>query len=356
MTSRLSRVSEVADHPSVIESLRVRAGEVQLGRVLAGICSDQKCASAFARLLLRVDKRDSTAANRAADIRVPRRIRVSGELPLTRRLPGLDQAASARADLFFEGKDFNLVCELKINSGYQPRQLQEYLRKAPVVAVVRNPGKHRLSKAIRSNPNWLGEIAWADIADDLRRLPMEGRQREQWLDLLRVLNEDGDFDRERPPEITEDDRDFVRQVAERVLGRLRRSRDPRARAIAGELVAAPLFDRGPWARARLLTEDREHEFWRLSIKNRSLHTAELRVSWLAWNPARRGQAAMYRKLMAMGFSREYDGDQYRRTMPLPLRMGADRLDQVADATYRAIKPIVDLGLIDYELEFLEVEV
>ena len=135
MASRLSKVSEGADRPSVIESLRVRAGEVQLGRVLAGVCSDQPCASAFARLLLRSAGRDPTVGDRISPIRVPRRLRVSGELPLTRRLPGVDQEARARADLFFEGKDFKLVCELKINSGYQPRQLQEYLRKAPVVAV-----------------------------------------------------------------------------------------------------------------------------------------------------------------------------------------------------------------------------
>ena len=289
---------------------------------------------------------------RSSGIRVPRQTTVSTELPFTRRLPGLEQDVKGRADLFFEGKDFKLICELKINSGYQPRQLQEYLRRAPVVAVVRDPGKQRLSKAIHSRPSWLGEVAWEDIADGLSELPLVGAEQNQWMDLLRVLREDGDFDRVRPPEISDDDQGFALRVAEGVLERLRRSRDKRARAIASELVAVSLFERPPWARARLRTEDGNHEFWRIGIKNRKLRTAEVRVSWLAWTPARSGQAGMYRELEAMGFSREYDGEQYRRTIPLPPPGGRDRVDQAADAAYRAVKPIVDVGLIDYELDFL----
>lgn len=343
-----------AGSPSVIESLRIRGDEVQLGRVLAGICTQEKCARALASLLLKTAALNPDIGHRAARLRVPQGVRSYRELLLTRRSPGAHRKAAGRADLVLGGGGFKLICELKINSKYEENQLLQYLKESPVVAIVRDPNPKRLPARVRSHPHWLGEVAWADISNGLSKLPwLSEREREQWLDLLTVLEENGDFDRTQPPEIKDDDRAFVLTVTSRVISRLRRSKDARHRAFAKQLSASPLFDRGRWARARI-TDSEGEEYWRIGIRDLHSRTPELAVSWIAWVPARAGQARMHKELEADEFRPTPGGYVYRRTQQLRPGRGEDRVKHVTDAAHRDIRAVIAAGLLDYELDRLEI--
>lgn len=344
------------DHPSVIESLRVRGHEVQLGRVLAGLCADAGCARAFVRLLLRTAAKDSKIGARSKGLRVPRDIAAVGELHMTRRRPGIDQEERARADLFLSGQGFKITCELKINSDYNRKQLREYLAQGLVACVVRNPGSRGLDASVTSHRNWLGEVAWKDLAFGLAKLPVPGADGPQWLDLLSVLESDGDFERKKPPEINDEDRAFVLEVAEAVVDKLSRSTDARVRAFAQQVAAEPLFDRGPWARARIMdVEEPRDEYWRIRIKNCRMRTAEMGVAWMAWKPARSGQRARHRALQDKDFSSLYGGEQYQRIVSLDFRRDRDRSKQASEAAYRLVKQVVDVGLLEYDMDRLGIE-
>ena len=88
---------------------------------------------------------------------------------------------------------------------------------AYVVSIVRKANAARLDRKVRDHKRWLGEVTWTGIEGDLKGLPLEGKNRQHWLDFLAVLETDGDFDQVRPKRSSERDRVMAEAVAERTL-------------------------------------------------------------------------------------------------------------------------------------------
>ena len=182
------------DPGPVIGGLRIGGDEVQFARVLAEICGEKpSAAKTFAQAVMKAA---------GADYKPKGSVRCDLERGVVRYGRGTIHRQAKKlgsVDLLFTDKgDMRLYCELKINASYQPGQIPKYLeggKASHVVGVVRRPSL----KDTVTDKRWLGEVTWGQIAKDLQALPLpSAHAREQWLDLLALMQADEDFSSVRP--------------------------------------------------------------------------------------------------------------------------------------------------------------
>lgn len=259
-----------------------------------------------------------------------------------------------RVDLFFAAKGFRLICELKIDSGYQPDQIRRYLASGDyVVSVVRAPGKASLTKDIQGSERWLGEVAWSQIDRGLQSLPLGRRDKQQWLDLLAALHADGDFDAEKARGASEDDVRLARAAAEGALERLRRMRrfDSAHRGLLRDLRIGSSFEgrsRG-WVP---IVDTSGETYWFIGARNARSRRPEIVIDWLPWSEREpRGQRTMHRRLV-----QEHDfvrmgkpsAPYYRLRELLARDPGADDPAQAVESATAAIAAVIEIGLLRYD--------
>ena len=182
---------------AILSVLRKPGDEVQLTQLLAAVAKDdEEVAGHLARVLVRAAPH---AGQREALGDVPARLRCRAEATLN--APGHDD--HGRVDLRFDdgARDFTLLAELKLHSGYGDDQIRRYHdalddlpedRRAAVVAVTRNvPG---VGEPAADTARWLGSLRWTEIYEELLKLPIKDRELgAQWRLLLRIIDEQGDF-------------------------------------------------------------------------------------------------------------------------------------------------------------------
>lgn len=346
----------------VISALRVAGDEYQLGRVLAALCTSPEVARAFLQVVLVGASENDALRDRVTDVRLPRHIACSPEHALIRTGRGAVRGQAkqlGRADLFFEARDFKLVVELKIDSAYRKQQIRRYLRSgAHVLSIVRVPGAAQLGETIDEDDRWLGEVSWAEIAEALASLPIAGKDREVWLDLLAVLEADGDFDPAKLRRATEADGELAFSAGCDALERLKRRR----RLSSLELglirtfaVAPPQLGRSRgWAD---IVDEEVTSFFRVGVRRAKSRTPEIVFDWMPWSrqPPGSGQAAMHASLVDQhdfarmgGPGRHY----YRAVRHLNSAPGIDVAKLAADWIYSCAAAVADEGLLRYDAERL----
>ena len=174
-----------AEH-ALIHALRQPGAETQVTDAIGAACAaDPAFAADVARLML-------SSAPRP----VPPHALLPSQLRCTREL-GIE---GGRVDLSFtdEAGNWHLLVEVKLHSGYGPRQLERYLE------ALRSEACHRVLLAVTrsvprrgefaagANPNWGGSIRWSKLLPGLRELrPRPALLADQWSLLLDVLEEEG---------------------------------------------------------------------------------------------------------------------------------------------------------------------
>lgn len=160
----------------VIRALRAAGDEVQFGLVLEAICQQTAVATAFAQAAVRCSARGGGNGNaRRAAKRLSEAVTCMGEQRLEARVSRrmAKSRAAGRVDLRFStDTGWKLGVELKIDSGFQYRQLERYLRWGPTVAIVRDLGQIPNADRLRENENWVGATTWSTMVAELRLLPV----------------------------------------------------------------------------------------------------------------------------------------------------------------------------------------
>jgi hypothetical protein len=195
------------EQPGIVARWRIREDEVQVNQALAAVCQDPAVAGAFVRTVLDIASSDAESGRQAATAlkRVPEELRCEeqGRLPEQRRRALLrERRHIGIVDLHFSDNEtkFRLIVELKINAdphsiGGGQTQLDSYVRAGPVVAIARKP----LAPPDHHRNNWLGTVSWKQLDGRLEALPIASSSlREEWLELLAVMRDDGDFEDEAP--------------------------------------------------------------------------------------------------------------------------------------------------------------
>lgn len=184
---------------AILRVLRSGRDEAQLTQVIAAVASDDdEVAGELARLLVRATPEEN-GKQREALGPVPSTLRCRPEATL-RSSAG---QRHGRVDLRFddETREFTLLAELKLHSGYGEEQIQRYQsalnelptgRRSGLLAVTRNvPGA---GEPAADTPHWLGSLRWTEIYDGLLNLPIKDKElRSQWRLLLSVIEEEEDF-------------------------------------------------------------------------------------------------------------------------------------------------------------------
>jgi hypothetical protein len=340
----------------VIRALRHTTDEVQFGRVIAAICQDPAVAAAFAAGVLRRAKGGNVAARRRSR-KLPDTIRCVEEQRLEARVSrrGLKQRArdAGRVDLDFAGSGgWKMVVELKLGAGFGDKQLERYGEEGPVAAVVRN----RVHvPVLRDHPGWLGAAIWRELLPDLEDLPVEPRWRPEWLQLLRVMDIDGDFATAAPdglPEVVEA-RKRLETAAPAVLDGFRadltRVYGPTAEAAVRRLRhTKPYGKRGPWAGFGLATPG-EGAWVFFEIRNLWSPAPRLRLwhwHWADWRSRKAARAAYPRLRSNDGFRQLPDGAVFE--LPLPELANA-RGDVIAHVLKKRLAELVDADLFDVDV-------
>ena len=127
-----------------------------------------------------------------------------------------------------------------------------------------------------TDPRWLGEVTWGQIREDLQSLPVRSPSaREQWLDLLSLMEKHGDFATGAPRDASEEELEFAQSVASRVLrhlkARLRSESDEGAAWLADDLTTGEPFTshQGRWARVEVHDrEDPPNSYFLISVPSR----------------------------------------------------------------------------------------
>ena len=344
----------------VIRGLRIGGDEVQFARVLADVCGGSThCARRFVKAVLNAAKAD-----------VPVRGTVhcrheSGVVGYGRGTIHKQAKKLGSVDLLFtDQRGLRLFCELKINDSYQPDQIPKYLaggQASHVVSVVRRP---MLKEGAGAGPRWLGEVTWGQIEEDLRNLPIrKPNVRTQWLDLLALMEKQGDFATGAPTDAADEDIEFINAVASRALrhlkSKLRAESDEGAALLAHDLITGEPFPshQGRWACMEV--QDREeppNPYFTLSVRQVESGTGVLRVRWHPWDsPASlvKKQAAGHDKLTAhpdfdkvggrtrpgYRFVRSIGGGSYKKKLTTATAYAKEAVDAVFTA-----------GLLQYDIE------
>lgn len=186
---------------ALIRALRRSGDEAQFTQAIAALAStDSGFARGFVEACLDLAERGpaggAVTALRAEGL--PEKFECRAEHSLYDR----DQARG-RVDLRFDGGDLTLLVENKLHSGYGNEQLSQYLQalnalprgdtRSGLIAITRDVPTQG-EEAVTGHPRWLGSIRWAHLLTRLRRLSIEDKQlRNEWHELLTVMEEDGDL-------------------------------------------------------------------------------------------------------------------------------------------------------------------
>jgi hypothetical protein len=343
----------------IIEELRSGGDEFQITRVLAAVCaSAPEISRAFVTSLLRAAATSPEIGHRARDLRVPSVISCTREHGLARvgrRAIARQKKTLGTPDLTFtaDESDFHLICELKLNAPYRRDQINDYLQRqgAFVISVVRKPRGMR--SEVSEHERWLGEIAWSAIKEDLHRLPLAEHDRAIWLDLLDVMERDGDFEPTQPKRATEEDRAVAEGVASIVLAKLQSAVRERP---GGDAYAEGLrIGRVRLGRrdARAPIEDaRKEVLFDLFVRNARLRTPSIGVDWYprGGRRAEREERDMRERLEAGYRFRRRTGRGGYFHFREGLNSKRDGLvDAAGETAWRAVHGVVSLGLLDGDI-------
>ncbi|MEZ5156431.1 MAG: hypothetical protein R2718_10005 [Solirubrobacterales bacterium] len=249
---------------------------------------------------------------------------------------------------------------MKINARYEPSQLNEYLRRGHVVGIVRRKGS--APERARQNKNWLGEVTWSELLPALRTMPLSGSVKDEWLSLLRLMEQDGEFAEANLVRATAADVELSHKVASRILTHLRRrdwtelsaTRQRKADGLTRSLRTTKGFPGRRWGSVDI--EDAHgNTYWRVGVRHAGRGTPELTVRWFPWNTrdANRRQRAMYEELqktgtytqMGTGVSRCFN---FHRKVPV--RPGSEGTSELSKPAREAIDAIIDVGLLNYDID------
>jgi hypothetical protein len=305
MSGEAERATDVEGLSPIVRALRLTTDEVQFGRVLAAICQDPEVAEAFVSAVIDLAAGGNRAAQRFA--RMPRSdVRCIDEQRLEARVSrrALRHRAKdlGRVDLEFSGSDgWQLLVELKLDADFGDMQVERYVEQGIVAAIVRNPDEH----APRSSEvGWVGAASWSSLVPRLRTLPVDSRWRQEWLNLIEVMQADGDFAPVRPdgvPEVIaarELLADAASTIREGFCEQLRRSYGADAEiAIRRLRLSKPSGKRGPWAGFNINTPD-DGPWLYIEIRNLWSRAPRIRVWHWHWpeRPVRREVRAAYERV------------------------------------------------------------
>lgn len=341
----------------IVRALRITTDEVQFGRVLGAICQDSSVADAFVAAVLDVATGGNPDARQAALL--PRsEVRCIDEQRLEARVSrrGLRERAKdlGRVDLAFAGADgWQLMVELKLDAAFRDRQVERYAEESVVAAIVRDPEEHAPRE---HEKEWVGAASWSNLLPRLRALPVDLRWRQEWLNLLDVMQADGDFAQRRPDGVPE-----VVSARELLVGAAPKIRDGfcellvRTHGSEAEIAARrlrhskPSGKRGPWAGFNLNTPD-DGAWLYIEVRNLWSHALRVRVWHRHW-PERRVRKEVrlaYDRIPdRAGFRLLRDGAMFDR--PYSSRT-ADRSD-VADEIIRRLDTLVTVGVFEPDLRY-----
>ena len=341
----------------IVRALRLTTDEVQLGRVLGAICQDSIVADAFVGAVLDVATGGNPAARRVA-LRPRADVRCIDEQRLEARVSrrGLRERAKdlGRVDLAFAGANgWQLLVELKLDADFGDLQVERYAEESVVAAIVRDP-EAQVSR--KQEPEWVGAASWHSILPRLRSLPVDLQWRQEWLDLLAVMEADGDFARSRPDGVPEViwARDLLVGTAPKVRDGfcelLVRTYGPAAEIAVQRLRhSKPSGKRGPWAGFNLNTPD-DGPWMYLEIRNIWSRAPRVRVWHWHW-PERRVRNEVrlaYDRLPdRTGFRCLKDGAMFDRPYS---SQRADRSD-VSDEILRRLDALVTAGVFEPDLRY-----
>jgi hypothetical protein len=193
-------------------------------------------------------------------------------------------------DLDFTGSDrWHLLVELKLDADFEDTQIERYAEESIVAAVVRDP-KAYASRAHESE--WVGAASWISLLPRLRSLPVEGQWRQEWLNLLGVMQADGDFAQQRldgVPEVIAA-RELLVKSAQEILtsfcDELTKMYGADAQtAITRLRHSKPSGKRGPWAGFNINTPD-DGPWLYLEVRNLWSRAPRIRIWHWHW-PHRR---------------------------------------------------------------------
>jgi hypothetical protein len=267
-----------------------------------------------------------------------------------------------------DGRHFNLIVELKFDATFGAGQPSVYLTEPwHVVAVVR-----KLADAPAVEPDqdrWLGVVPWRVLRPPLWELPVEpARLREQWLDLLRVMDDDGDFD-EVAPAVSRGVEDSVRwfklhcdELTDELKAAIQGGRHNGAgRGAFAENTRLPsVRPAGDWARARFKLASTEPRYpIVIGLRPAYMVAPELSIEWFPWpqpgrssRGARRRWQEAHQRLRAAKFVPNYDHSAYRRREPLSVAniriRGVDAA--VGEEFVAGLAAIAESGVLSDDIE------
>lgn len=346
----------------IVRALRFRGDEVQLGRALHAICQqDETVAEAFVIGVLSHAAMgpDGTQAARFAE-RIPHRVLCQGERELfeVRRGHARDSARLAgRVDLYFtDEKKWQLAVELKIDSPLGPEQCERYLRaRKPLVVITRDPTAVPAPKVgAKSGAGWLGAVSWSALKPDMEGLPLVGSDKEIWLELLEIMDQDGDFDQRRPPKKKELQRDIdiVDRVQSSVVDSFRNATVKRYRRNGRELaetMKAYSVHYGGHASFAIKTD--EGTLVEIVLRHSSTPSPVIAVTWFPpeKRSAMRSLREAHERLESRGFEQRAGKRYTHRASVPPASANSDISTAIQLAMIQEINAIVDSDVLAWEL-------
>jgi hypothetical protein len=341
----------------VIRALRGAGEEVQFGLALEAVCQQGDVARALCEAVIaRSARGGGNAQARRAIKPVPPNVTCLGEQRLEARVSRrmAKTRSAGRVDLRFTGDNgWKLGIELKIDSGFQYKQLERYLKWGQTIAIVRKhesiPNRDRL----RETENWVGAATWESLVADLRELPIDPAWLPDWHALLDVMEDDGDFAPTKPdrpetlaqvallealkPELqarlqgalAATYEDHVGEIAPLKFGRVRRGQTWSSFGVTGP--------DGTW-------------LW-IEIRNLSTRAPRLRIDYYTfpdWR-ARRQLKEAHQQIQRAGFQSIYGGYRFEKPIEKLAGATADNYAVALDVIVSQLDKLVRSRVFDVEV-------
>lgn len=335
---------------SLARALRKPGQEVQLSEVLREVCQDEDVAREFVIAALKLSGKRGLP-------RVPRKVFCRDQQQLVAADTG---ALVGRGDLsFFGRKGWTLLVELKLYSDPEKTQLVRYLATGNLVLVVTSR-PDEIDSSLEKWDNWVGVISWEQFEPALKALPVRGRGRGTWMDWLRVMKDDGDFEpyashqgrRKRDQEMLETVQqdvleDFKKAIARRYPGvglRLARTlfNGPAKRQEAYNLESA-MRD----AQFGIRSTARPSFAVYLSLRDSIFRSPTVRVSWVGRRESiPRSVRNAYDALEESGFTPAESRTWVGRSEPLSsLDYSHDQRQAIRGAFKRQLRLVLNSGVV-----------
>jgi len=344
----------------IMRALRYPAEEVQFAKVLAALARQPGVAHHLASGLLACLAGERVEALQRT---LPRDVYCVDEQWVTARLgrsvlrKRSDQRG--RVDLDFRAPGgWRLIFELKINSPLTQTQIEKYTPTAPVAAVVRSA-----SHAPEPNPakGWLGAVEWRRLASTLHTLPVGDSVAQQWRELLRVVEDDGDFNEAPPVETVEAGLAFrlLQPVRDSflttVIRELEQRHGRRAQGLVDTLgVSEIILYRGRWSGFDLESSDGEQRPEQLLGVRLRDASSDMPTLQLSWHPPRyrtprearlNVNTAITHAEVEYDFVRTVNYNSYRTTRPVSQDRIAATVDDIVGGLIRV--GALDLDVSDF---------